>query len=230
MFNSRKGICFVLAAIVAGTTAVYAQLPKPPGATAVEQAVTHPAETIQQVAPSAPHLSVEPPRVDRAPSLTLENHGVSVIVPGGPTKPVPALQSHGNGAIDPIVNNTNNTIQNAQNQLADAAKQGVQFPIKVAEDALKIVGEAAKKAIEDIAAAAKKALETQIDDLWKKYKLYVLLAGAALFAVLMCPALVAAWIVRRIGRKREKKMEVALEQAMKVIRAYAKEGGVKLTA
>lgn len=229
MFTSKKGLILLLAAAtVAGTTAVYAQLP--PGATAVEHAVTHPAQTFQQLAPPAPHVSVEPPRIDRAPNVTIEDHGVSTTIHGDPTRLAPAVESHGNGPIDSAVNNANNTIQNAQNQLADAARQGAQFPIKVAEDALKIVGDAAKKAIGDIVAAAKTALENQIDDLWKKYKLYVFLAGAALFTILMSPALIAAWIVRRIGRKREKKMELALQQAMIVMHAYAKNAGVDLAA
>ena len=95
---------------------------------------------------------------------------------------------------------------------------------------MKIVGDAAKKAIEDIVAAAKTTLESQLDALWAKYKWYVFAAGGVLFTILMSPALIAAWIVRRIGRRREKRMEVALEQAMKVIRVYAKEAGVKLPA
>jgi hypothetical protein len=64
----------------------------------------------------------------------------------------------------------------------------------------------------------------------ERVKFYVYLAGAALFTILMSPALIAAWIVRRIGRRREKKMELALDQAIKVIRAYGKEAGVKLAA
>jgi hypothetical protein len=87
---------------VAGTTAVHAQLPKPPGAAAVERATTHPTETFQQLAPSAPHISVEPPRADRAPNLTIEDRGVSATIHGDPTKPAPAVQSHGKGALDLI--------------------------------------------------------------------------------------------------------------------------------
>jgi hypothetical protein len=179
---------------------------------------------------SIPHVSVQLPRLDRAPSVTVEQHGVTTTIPGDPTKPIPSVESHGNGAIDGPVNNANKAIQDAQDKLADAAKQAAEFPLKAAEDALKIVGDAAKKAIEDIVAAAKTALEGQINALWKEYKFYVYLAGAALFTTLMTPALIAAWLVRRIGRKREKKMELALQQAMKVIHAYAKEAGVKLVA
>lgn len=181
--------------------------------------------------PPPPRVTIDPPRPDRAPSLTVENPQGSATLHADPMKPAPNVQSTtGNQTLDDSVSKANKTIQDAQNQAAVAAKQAAQFPLKAAEDALKIVGDAAKKAIQDIVEAAKKALEGQIDALWKEYQFYVYLAGVGLFLILMTPALIAAWIVRRIGRKRERKMEAALNAAMKLLRAYAEQAGVKIAA
>ncbi|MCP3399888.1 hypothetical protein [Bradyrhizobium sp. CCGB20] len=214
MFNTKKGICFLIAAtLFIGIPLAHADFLS---------------DTKKKAEDSLPQVTVTPPRIDRAPSAEIKTPGMKTEITSDPTKPVPRQTMEGNGELAKAFNNANKTIQDAQNQAADAAKQAAEFPLKAAEDALKIVGDAAKKAIEDIVAAAKAALEGQIDALWAKYKLYVVAAGAALLIVLMSPALIAAWLVRRIGRRREKRMELALDEAMKVIRAHGKEAGVKL--
>jgi hypothetical protein len=178
-----------------------------------------------------PSVTVTPPTSDTAPSAKVEAPGVgTVVLHGDPGKPVPDVHIDAHGAIADGLNKANDTIQDGQKKVEEAAKTAVEFPLTAAEAALKIVGDTAKKAIEDIVTAAKAALQTQIDDLWAKYKWKVYLAGGAFFAILMSPALIAAWLVRRIGRKRERKMDAALNEAMKVIRAYAKEAGVKVSA
>jgi hypothetical protein len=222
-----KTIPFLLVAVLAAQSA-YAQIPgvgPPPGAAGVAKSLGVPPP------PPAPQITVDPPKPDKAPNLKVEAPGAgSVTFHGDPGKPAPDAHLEGHGAIPDAVNKANDTIQDAQKKVEDAAKQAAEFPLKAAEDALKIVGDAAKKAIEDIVAAAKSALEKQIDDLWMTYKWDVYLAGAALFTILMTPALIAAWIVRRIGRRRERRMQAALDQAMRVIKAYASQAGVKLPA
>ena len=191
----------------------------PPTAKQVEKALQPPTVT--------PTVRVDEPL--NPVTLKVEKDGQTVTTTPSVTG-VHDTHISGNGFVATTANKVNDTIQDAKKKAENAAKEVAEFPLKAAEDALKIVGDAAKKAIEDIAAAAKAALEGQIDALWAKYKWYVFAAGAALFTILMSPALIAAWLVRRISRAREKKMEAALDQAMKVIRAYGKEAGVKLAA
>jgi uncharacterized membrane protein YfcA len=66
---------------------------------------------------------------------------------------------------------------------------------------------------------------------WKKdAKPYLYMAAGIFFLVLLTPALIASIITAWIGRKRARKRELALQQAMAVIRAYAKDAGVKIAA
>jgi hypothetical protein len=227
MHTYRKFAYGQIATVFLGTANVYAQIPQPPGAAAVEHAITHPPAP----PPPPPKVTIDPPKLDTAPNLKVEAPGAgSVTFHGDPGKPAPDAHLEGHGTIPDALNKANDTIQDAQKKAEDTAKQVAEFPLKAAEDALKIVGDAAKKAIEDIVAAAKTALEGQIDALWAKYRWYVFAAAGALFAILMSPALIAAWLVRRIGRRRERRMQAALDQAMKVIKAYASQAGVKLPA
>jgi hypothetical protein len=194
--------------------------PPPPKPKDVEKALTPPTVT--------PTVRADEPL--NPVTLKADKDGQTVTITPSVTPVPPKTNVSGNGFVATTINNANDTIQDAQKKAEDAAKQAAEFPLKATEDALKIVGDAAKKAIEDIVAAAKAALEGQIDAVWAKYKLYVFAAGGVLFTILMSPALIAAWLVRRIGRRREKKMELALDQAIKVIRAYGKDAGVNRAA
>jgi hypothetical protein len=236
MWNSTRGRYLLVAcALLAGATAAHADffsdrkkdaenaLPSPPPP-------PKPKDVVKALTPPTVTPSVRADEPLNPVTLKADKDGQTVTITPSVTAVPPNTNISGNGLVAKTVNNANDTIQDAQKKVEDAAKQAAEFPLKAAEDALKIVGDAAKKAIEDIVAAAKAALEGQIDALWAKYKLYVFAAGGALFTILMSPALIAAWLVRRIGRRREKRMELALDQAIKVIRAYGKEAGVKLAA
>lgn len=216
MFYARIGLVFLFASLSTAhaqkgflsDTGKTLQKTLPPS---IPQIVPTPSpkQVVQQVQDSAPKVKVDPGRPDKAPSLTVEQHGVTTTIPGDPTKPIPAVESHGNGALDAPINSINKTVQDAQQKLEDAKKDGLELPFKAAGEALKIVGDAAKKAIEDIVAAAKAALDKQLKALWEEYKIYVYAAGIGLVSVLMLPgfigALFAIWIVRRMDRKRARK-------------------------
>jgi hypothetical protein len=240
----KKGLLILVATFTTiGLYAAHAQFRDP--LETARQIVQNPTQPPSQLLPVQPPKQLPPPPT-QPPHISASDKGIVVDQPGlgtitqplDPTKPLANVESKtGNQAIDKAVNDANNNIQHAQKQLGDLARDGAMLPIKAAQEALKIVGDAAKKAIEDIVAAAKVALDNNIQALWKDYKWYVYEAGAALFVILMAPALVAAWIVRRIGRKREKKLyetlekaQDALEDAKTVIRAYAQQTGVKLAA
>ena len=228
MHTKRTLAYGLIAMVILGATNVYAQ-PKPPGSAAVEHAVTHPAETLKKVTPPLPEVKATPPKLDTAPSATVTVPGVvSTEVHGDPLKPVPDTHLEPQMPLANELNKANDTIQGAQNKAEEEAKKVAAFPLEAAKAALDLVGNAAKDAIKDIVTTAKTAIDAQLQALWAEYQWKVYIAGGALFAILMLPALIAAWLVRRIGRRRERRMEAALDQAMKVIRAYAKEAGVKI--
>jgi len=162
---------------------------------------------------------VDPPRPDKAPSITIEQHGITTTVTGDPTKPAPTVHSEGNGAADDIINKANDIAQ---------------APQKLADEAIKSIQNAATNAINGIVENVKKKVNDQIEQWKKDAKPYLYMAAGIFFLILLTPALIAsfttAWIVRCVNRKRTRKQELALEQAMVVVRAYAKDAGVKLAA
>ena len=148
--------------------------------------------------------------------VEVQQHGVTVTTPG-PTKPgLPDVKSEGNGkVIDQAVTDINNAAH---------------LPEKLADDAIKSIESAATKAITSIVENVKKKINDQIEQ-WKKDAVpYLYMAAGIFLVILLIPALIAslitAWIVRRAGRKRALKQELALQQALMVIHAYAKNAGV----
>ena len=76
-----------------------------------------------------PHVTVDPPRVDKAPNVTVETPAGTATFHGDPARPAPDVHVPGQGPVPDAINNANDTIQDAQKKVEDAAKQVAEFPL-----------------------------------------------------------------------------------------------------
>lgn len=114
--------------------------------------------------------------------------------------------------------------QGAEKAATDLAKQGAELPGQIAKEGVKLTVDAASelfKQVEDIVQKGVDKLEekakAKLRKFWDDIKLYVYLAAAALFAILVIPAIISSiitvWLVRRMDRRRERKAQLAAKGA-----------------